>query len=271
MSPDARRAAADAGRHARRLTDHPVLEKMARFGFVMNGLLHLLIAFIALRIAMGTGGEQADQSGAFAMLREAPFGQALLWLMVVGLAALGLWLLTQALLPAFGTDATERVKVGAKGVMYLAITVAAFGVARGTSGEESSSEDAQSVTATLLAAPGGQLLVGLVGLGILGFGLYYAYRGWARTFMENLEDHPGEWPVRMGVVGYIAKGLALAIVGVLFIVAAVTLDPEKSQGLDGALTGLRDQPFGALLLGLVALGLAAFGIWCFFRARHEEL
>ncbi|MDO5628872.1 MAG: DUF1206 domain-containing protein [Mobilicoccus sp.] len=272
MTSDARRAAAGAGRQARRLADHPVLEKLARFGFVGNGVLHLLIAVIALRVAFGGAqGEQADQSGALAMLRDAPGGSIMLWLMVIGVGALGVWLITQAVLPAFGTDAKERAKLGAKGVIYLAITVAAVGIARGTSGEESSSEDAQSATATLMAAPGGQLLVGLVGVGILGFGVYYAYRGWARKFVENLEAHPGEWPVRMGVAGYIAKGFALAIVGLLFIVAAATLDPEKSQGLDGAMTSLRDQPFGAFLLALVALGLAAFGLWCFFRARHEDL
>lgn len=269
---DPRSAAAGVGRQARRLADHPVLEKLARLGFVMNGLLHLLIAVIALRVAVGgSGGEQADQSGALAMLREAPFGSFLVWLMVLGLLALGLWLLTQAVLPAFGTDAKERAKAAAKGVVYLAVAVTAFGFTQGTKGEESSAQDSQEATSTLMGMPGGRFLVGALGVAIVGFGLYYAYRGWSRRFTESLEEHPGEWPVRMGVAGYIAKGIALAIVGVLFVTAAVTLDAETSSGLDGALSALRDQPFGAVLLGLIALGLAAFGVWCFFRARHEDL
>ncbi len=267
-----RDAAAGAGRQARRLADHPALEKLARLGFVMSGVLHLLIAFLALQVAFGSGkGAQADQSGALSMVRESPFGVILLWIMAIGLFALALWLVAQAVLPAFGLETNERLKLAAKGIVYLTIGVAAFGFARGGKSAGASEDQAQDATSSLMQAPGGQLLVGAVGLGILGFGLYYAYRGWSRKFTENLEAHPGEWPVRLGVAGYIAKGLALAIVGGLFVMAAVTLDPEKSQGLDGALKSLRDQPFGAVLLTVVALGLAAYGVWCFFRAKHEDL
>lgn len=269
---DGRRVAAEAGRRARSLAEHPVLERLARLGFVMNGVLHLVIAGIALRLATGQGrGQNADQSGALAAMRATPFGAALLWATAVGVAALALWLLVQAILPAFTSDAGERAKYGAKGLAYLTVAVGAFDVATGDHDPGSSEQQAQDLTAMLMGLPAGRLLAGVVGLGIIGFGVYYAHRGWSRRFTENLQSRPGEWPVRMGVAGYLAKGLALAIVGVLVALAAVTHDVRRSQGLDGALTALRDQPLGALLLGIVALGFACYGIWCFFRARHEDL
>jgi hypothetical protein len=76
---------------------------------------------------------------------------------------------------------------------------------------------------------------------------------------------------RLGVAGYSAKGVAYGIAGLLFVVAAVTYDPEKARGLDAALTELRDQPYGQILLTLIALGIAAFGVFCFVQSKYRKV
>ena len=72
----------------------------------------------------------------------------------------------------------------------------------------------------------------------------------------------------LGKVGYIAKGVAIAIVGGLFCYAAITHDAKKSGGLDQALQTVLEQPFGQVLLTAIALGIAAYGVFCFARAKH---
>jgi hypothetical protein len=123
-----------------------------------------------------------------------------------------------------------------------------------------------------MAAPAGIVLLIAVGLGIIGSGAFYAYRGVTRKFMRDLQD-PGtgrtavKW---IGSVGYAAKGVVLAVVGVLVIVAAATADPSKSSGLDGGLKTLGAQPYGVYLLGAVAAGLICYGAYSMARARYGK-
>ncbi len=119
--------------------------------------------------------------------------------------------------------------------------------------------------------PAGQWLVAAVGLAVIGVGVYHVVKGWKKKFLRDLETHPGEWIVKAGRVGYIAKGIALAIVGGLFVLAAVRHKPSEARGLDGALRNLLGAPGGPVLLALVALGLIAFGVYCFGRARHADV
>ena len=120
-------------------------------------------------------------------------------------------------------------------------------------------------------APAGQLLVGLVGVGILGIAGYHVYKGWREKFLEDLQEHPGRWVVIVAKVGYILKGVALAAVGVLFITAAIQHRAGKATGLDGALRSLRDLPAGTVILLVIALGLLAYGVYSFARARYARV
>lgn len=259
-----------AGRAARRLSDHPWLERLARVGFAASGLLHLMIGWIAARIALGGGGE-ADQGGALQEVRDAPFGEVLLWGAVLGFAALALFQLLHGLVR--GGELTDRAKAVSRAGLYAVLGGTAFVVARGgsTDGEETTTD----VTATLLQAPWGRLLVGAVGLVVVGVAAYHAYKGGSKKFLETLtttgSGAVGRGVVVAGVVGYVAKGVALLIVGLLFLVAAWTADPEEAVGLDGALQTLAQQPFGTALLLAVALGLVLYGLYSFARARHERL
>jgi hypothetical protein len=122
-----------------------------------------------------------------------------------------------------------------------------------------------------MASGVGRLLVGLVGVGVVVVGGYHVVKGWREKFLEDLEGSPSPWVRTAGRIGYVGKGVALAVVGVLLVVAAVQSDPEKAQGLDAALHALAGLPFGPVLLTLVALGFAAYGVYAFGRARHAKV
>lgn len=267
---DLRGTGADAERAARRLSDHPWLERLARVGFVASGLVHLLIGWIAAGVALGSGGE-ADQGGALGALRDAPAGVFLLWGCVVGFAALAVW---QALEAAFGGgEVKDRVKAAAKAVLYAALGATTLTFALG--GSSDSGETSSDLTARLMEAPLGRVVVGLVGVAVIGVGAYHVYKGVAKTFLEDLRTtgggKVGRGVVVSGMAGYAAKGLALAIVGGLFVLAAVQADPEESTGMDGALKLLAEQPLGTALLLAVALGLVLYGLYSFARARYADL
>lgn len=262
---------ADTRDAARRVGDHPALEALARVGFVVSGILHIVIGWTAGRVAWGGGGGQADQSGALAALASNPGGVVLMWVVVIGLVALVLWQLTVALAPSAGDGLADRGKAVAKAAVYGALAWTALQFALGSGSSSSSEQSSQDVTATLMQQPAGRWLVGAVGLVVIAVGAYHMYKGLAQRFMKDLEEDPGTVARTLGMVGYPAKGVVLALVGAFFVLAAVQQQSEEATGLDGALKSLRDEPFGPYLLTAVAVGLVAFGLYCFARARHQRI
>jgi hypothetical protein len=254
---------------AREAGDSPVVEWGARLGFVVVGVIHLLIAWIALRVAWGIGGgtKKADTSGALQTMSSSGTGTVVLWVCVLGFLLLAVWQLLEA---AVGHgEASDRAKSGAKGVTYLVFAWTTFKVAQGTN--SSAEKQTEDFTAGLMGSPGGRVLVGILGLVVLGIAGYHVYKGWTKKFLEDLRENPGDWAVTAGRLGYIAKGVALLIVGFFFLVAAWTADPDKAQGLDGALKTVKDQALGPFLLTLVAIGIAAFGVYSFARSRYARV
>ena len=259
---------------------HRRLEPVARAGFVVSGLLHVLIGVLALRIALGggsgSGSGSADSSGALGEVAATPFGAFALWAAVVALAALGLWQLLDGALRARAREAGDAAKGFGKGVVFLALAATALTFARGgSSSSEGSTDDA---TATLMASPGGVLLVGAVGLAVLGGGGYLVYKGCSRKVRDDLSGGAGGGRGRppggalwAGRAGYVAKGVALAVVGVLFVVAAVRADPSQAGGIDAAMRTLVGAPFGVALLVAVGAGFVLYGVWSFVRARWGSL
>jgi len=255
--------------------DSTAVRTLARFGYAANGLVHILIGVIALQVAQGGGGS-ADQSGALGALSSSPGGTVVLWVCTVGLFGLALWGILEAFLVAKGDTELKkwgsRLKEAAKAVVYAALGVTALRFAMGDG--SSSSQSSKSASAQLLSAPGGVVLLVLVGVVVLAVGGVFVYRGVSKKFLENIAEPGGTagtvvtW---LGIVGYTAKGIVLGALGVLLIVAAVKHDPEQAGGLDEALKSLTELPFGVFLLGFVALGLIAYGVYCFARARWPRL
>ncbi|MDM7831507.1 DUF1206 domain-containing protein [Cellulomonas edaphi] len=250
-------------------------ELAARLGYVISGVLHILIGVLALQIAFGSSEKNADQSGALGTIAETPFGGVVLWASVVAFAALGLWQLAVALRKhptSQGSGTGDRLEAALRALIYLALAVTAFAFANG--GGTSSSKQTTDATKSLMSAPGGRILVGAVGVGIVVGGVIYALKGLRKKFLEDLNPLPpgtARTVTRLGVLGYAAKGVALAVVGGLFVLAAAKADPDKAKGLDGALHTLRDQPAGVWLLAVVGLGFIAYGIYSFVRSRYGKL
>lgn len=243
----------------------------ARAGYVASGVLHILIGVLALLVAFGGSDQEADQSGALETVAGTPFGTVALWVVIVALVALGAWQIAVAIRrPGSGGD---RAKAGAKGAVYLALAATAFAVV--SRGQASSEDQTESMTAKLMSQPGGRWLVGVVGAAIIGVAVYHVVKGLRRKFLEDLQALPreraGRVVITLGVLGYVAKGAALLVVGGLFIAAAREADPEKAGGLDGALRTVQDAPGGPILLALVALGFLAYGLYSFVRARYGRL
>lgn len=259
MGGSAKTTAAKAG-------DNPVVEWGARLGYGANGVLHLLLAFLTAQVAVGGGGKQASQSGALATIAKESGGQALLWVLAAGFVLLAIWQLTELVT---NQEAFDKVKAGGKAVLYGALAWTSFTFASG--GRTSSNKQTKDFTVTLMDAPAGRVLVGLVGLVILGIAGYHVYKGWRQKFLEDLQEHPGRWAVVAGRVGYIAKGIALAAVGILFITAAIQQRAGKATGLDGGLRSMRDLPAGPVILLGIAVGLVAYGIYSFARARYARV
>ena len=263
-------------------TRSSTLRRPAAVGPAGYGVVHLLVAWLALQLAWGGGGGSADQSGAMATLAEQPFGKALLWVLAVGLVALALWQLAEVLRHRAGLqgsgDARKKAagkvaKAVAKTLVYAFLAYTAFRFATGAG--QSSSGQQQSAVAGVFGWPAGRFLVGLAALVVIGVGVYHVRKGVTKHFLKEIDTAQASAAQRrlierLGVVGYPAKGVALALVGGLLGWAAITFDPAKASGLDGAMRTLLDAPFGKALLTLVALGIAAFGVFVFFRARYPQ-
>jgi hypothetical protein len=258
------------------------LEHLARIGLIAYGVVHLLVAWLALQLAWGSRQESADQSGAMRTLAESPVGTPLLWVIAVGMIALAVWQAAEVLRWRHGWSASGKTRTKAlrksgkaivKAVIYISLAVLAIRFATG--GGQSSSQQQQQQTAGVFAWPAGRWLVGAIGLILIGVGAYHVYKGVTKRFLKEIDTtdcSPGALKLvtRLGQVGFPGKGIALAVVGALLAYAALTFDPSKAQGLDGALRTILELPLGTILLTLVAVGIAAFGAFCLVRARYPE-
>jgi hypothetical protein len=260
---------------ARSAENNRSFQFLARSGVAVIGVLHVVIGAIAISIATSSGGGEADQSGALRQLARTPGGVLLLWLVVVGMLALGVWQVVQLFLVP-GKDQKRRwarrvVELG-KAAVYFFIAGTAFTFARGDSA--STAHMTRDFSATLLDLPGGALGMVVIGLVALSVGGTFVFRGASTNFTDDIRVPAGAFgnvTVALGVFGFIAKGIALAVIGVVFIVAAFTADPSMASGLDGAMKVLLTLPSGSLVLIMVGVGLIAYGVFFTVRARLVRL
>ena len=268
-----------AGGKVEQVGDSASLEALARIGLIAYGVVHLLIGWLALQIAWGAAAStSADSSGALRTLAEQPFGKILLGLVAVGLVALALWQASETIWRyrhrAGVTRLRKQVTSGAKAVLYAALGVSAAAVVLGA--RASSAQAQQHATAGVLAWPAGQGIVVVTGLIIIGVGVAGVIKGLTESFREEI-DTSSMSPVarngvaRLGQVGYVAKGVALGVVGGLLSYAALTFHRQKAQGLDGALQTILAQPFGRFLVTAVALGFVAFGLFAMLQSRYRRM
>lgn len=260
----------DLGEQAER---SETLDHLVRAGMVAYGVVHLLLGWLCVQLALGGPNEDASTDGALHTLARQPFGRTMVAAVALGMLLLVVWRVVEA---GFGHrgEGDERtrkrlVSLG-KAVVYGAIGVTAVKVVLGSASGRSG-----GWTATVMGWPGGQWLVALVGLGVLAYAANLVRSGLTRKFAEGIDAEgragdSGRAYVLVGQVGHVGKGVSLGLLGLLTVVAGVTHRSGKGGGLDQALQQVLQEPYGAWLIALVGVGLWCFGAFCFVRARHLD-
>lgn len=267
-----RRGASSAASH------NQALDALGRAGFVARGVVYLLIGWTALLIALDHRAGEADRTGALELIAGKPFGFVALWLLVVGFAGMAAWRVMVAVRPPRPDQggAGSRLASAGKAVLYL---LAAYTTARfAATGHASTSSNQQSTdfTTGLMRHGGGRWLVAVAGAGLVAGGFVMIKRGWEKRFAKELQTGSLSGSLRrrvltLGQVGHVARGAVVVGVGGFLIDAAVRFDPSQARGVDGTLRALASAPLGAVILILMAVGLAAFGAYSFCEARWRRL
>jgi hypothetical protein len=240
--------------------------RLARAGLVAKGASYALVGVLALKLALGDGGEATSNTGAFEHLAGSGWGRVVVVLLAVGLAAYALWRFLQAVQ---GDKWPKRIGQAVRGLVYGGLAFSAVKIVVGAGHEQSQNGKAHKATAVVLAWPGGTWLVGIAGAVLIGIGLWQLYSGISRRFEEKWRGY-STWGSRAGVVGHIARFVVFSLMGAFAIRAAVDYDPQQSIGLDGALQKLAHASYGSYLLGLTAAGLVAYGLFCLVDARYRD-
>jgi hypothetical protein len=255
----------------------------ARAGLVAAGVSYVLVGVLAIGVAVDAGGRATSRDGALRSVAGQPFGEVVLVLLAIGFASYALWRLIQAIALREEPDGEirraktwgKRAVHVARAVVYAGLAFVAVRVLLGTRGE-SQTEQARETTATVLEWPAGTWIVALIGVYAVGLGLVSGYRGLTTKFEEHWR--PGKmsrraraWATPIAVIGHLARGLVFALVGTFLVKAALEYEPREAVGLDGALRRLAEASHGPWLLGLVAAGLIAYGLYCLVDARYRDV
>jgi hypothetical protein len=241
-------------------------------------VVYLLLAWLTAHLALGDREGSVSKDGAFHQLSDQPLGQVVLWLAVAGFGALVVWEACEVLVGHRDQEGVERwlgrassaVRIG----VFAALGVTAAKVALGSSGGSST----KGMTAKVMALPLGQVIVGLVGLAVLGYGLVSVYTAVTDRWRHDLDadgrtGDTGRLLAALARTGYLGRGVAFGTMGSFLVWAALTHDPKQSAGLDQSLVRLREAslaslPVGPMLLGVVAVGLACYGAFNIAKVRH---
>jgi hypothetical protein len=264
--------------HAARETK-PWVVHLGRLGHASIGVVYATVGILAGQAALGQGGGTTDTRGALQWLDQAPFGRLLLGGMAVGIAGYALWRFVQAALDTENKGSEVkglcmRCNYVLIGLVYAGLALSALQLSLGSAEGGSSDASTQDGTARLLAQPFGQWLVAAAGAAVIGVGLYQFYLAYSGKFCDQLRRSElslsqDMWMMRAGRLGFAARGVVFSIIGWLLVVAAKQAEPQQARGLGGALATLAQQPFGPLLLGIVALGLLAYGLYMLVEARFR--
>lgn len=256
------------------------VEPIARTGYATKGSVYILVGVLAVLAALNAGGQTTDAHGAFKEIYSEPFGQVLLGAVAIGLAAYAVWRVGEGFFDTEGKGddlkgISIRIGYACSGLFHAGL---AFSAARLVFGEkvESSERSHKSRTAQIMQLPFGPLLVGLAGAGFIVFGLYQIYKGYKAKFRKKLavgamSQSEDKWATRFAKVGLAARGVVFNIIGYFLIVSALRYDPNEVRGLGGAMRSLAGQPFGKVLLGIVAAGLAVYGLYMLVEAKYHRI
>jgi len=269
--------------HRAALHASPAIAALARLGYAAKGVVYVLIGGLAFMTAIGSRQDTEGSRGALQTLIDEPFGRVILTLIAFGLAGYAVWCFVRAFFDPerAGTGAkgiAKRAFQFLKGVVHAALVIAVVDMIRGAAASAGGGDDEgiRDWTAWLMSFPLGVWLVGGVGLGVMAYGAVQVYKGWTSDLDDQLSlarMGPGaaRWTVRFSRFGMAARGVVFGIIGVFLVLAAYRANPQEVKGVGEALATLQRQPYGPFLLGAVALGLIAYGLYQFILARYRRI
>jgi hypothetical protein len=266
--------AQDKAEQAAQAIDAPWVRTLGKVGVAAIGLVHLLLAWLALQVAFGSSsGKSTDQTGALAELAQNGAGKALLGLMALGFLAWAVWQVVMTVIGFAWEDEKERtvqrVASAVKAVIGLSLAFQSVLLVVKSSAKSSSKKQQDWTASVLQWGTPGKVLVVLAGLIVAGVAAYLVYYGVKAEFLQKIGGSVSPGLKRLGQGGYIARGVVFGVLGLLMMIAGFQADPDKSRGLDAALKTLADQPYGTYLLTLVAVGLAGFGVFNLITAHRR--
>lgn len=258
----------------RKAAKSDTMQRLGRLGLVARGVMYVVVGALAANVARGAD-EQADRQGALRTIGRTPVGRWALLALVVGFAGYAVWRLAEATFRPGDKGVPGRLRCVGHSLLYtgFAITTLSFVVTRQS---ENSDAREQSYTARIMEWPGGRYVVAAAGLALVGVGVANAWRALSGRYRKHLKEHeiPGKtaaWLAPVAHLGLAARTVAFSLVGAFLVQAAVTYDPKKARGLDGSLRTLAQEPWGRPAIVAVAIGLIAFGAWCFVEARYRDV
>jgi hypothetical protein len=256
---------------------------LGRAGYAAKGIVYVVIGALAARAALGAGGGTTDSRGALSVIGDGPMGTIALVAIGVGLLGYMAWRLVAAVTDAEGkgdepTKLAVRAAQAARGVAYGVLGLQALRLIgdRGDSGAQGQGEAARDWTARLLEMPFGRALVVGVGVGVLGYAAYQIYRAFsdkAKKHLDLYEAGPTQatWIVRLGRFGIAARAVVFAMIGVFIGRAGMHANSGEAGGIAQSLQALGSADYGRLVLGAVAFGLIAYGIYQLATARYRHM
>lgn len=258
---------------------HETARKVVLIGWVAKGVVYLALAYLVLQTAFGSAPQEASTTGALQYIAQRSPGKFALIVLGIGLLAYAVGrILEVTTLARSGVDAKDKAVGVVLALFYASLALTAFSIVgragSGSSGGGSSNQEQGS--ALLLGLPGGRVLVGLIGLAVIAFGFYEAYKGVKEDFLGTLRMGEMSSGMRsathkIGTAAYVTKGAIYALLGFFLLQSALTYDPGKARGLDAALGEVSQQSWGRVVLALVALGLTAYAVFAFIESRYRRV
>lgn len=259
----------------------PWIERMARVGFAAKAMLYAVVGILAFKAAFGTGGRTTGTHGALGEILEKPFGKTLLIIMALGLLGYAAWRIVEGWKDPQqrGSDPKGLALRGSfivRGLAHGALAITALRVAmRQTSGEEDGATTKEAASAAM-DMPFGEWLVVLAGLGIAAYGLYQLYRAAVAKLSKQLDfgaiqAETGNWMIHICRFGIAARGLVFTMIGVLLFRAGRDENAQQAGGIGEALGALGGGDNGRLILGVVAVGMIAYGVYEAINARYRRI